>query len=110
MEYTQDQLDAYLQHIDYPRAKHPDDALLRLSQLLARQVSRVPFESFALHYSQHKVLSLDPEALFDKVVVHGKGGYCMELNAFFGGMLRALGYQVLNIGGRVKTPAGYTGW
>jgi arylamine N-acetyltransferase len=35
----------------------------------------------------------------------------MELNAFFGGMMRALGYRVLNVGGRVKQPTGlYTGW
>ncbi|EFY86571.1 hypothetical protein J3459_015058 [Metarhizium acridum] len=110
MAYTPDQVDRYLQHINFPRAKHPSDALQRLTQLVARQVARVPFESFALHYSQHKRLSLDPEALFEKIVVHGKGGYCMELNAFFGGMMRGLGYHVLNAGGRVKTPAGYTGW
>ncbi|KAK9436529.1 N-acetyltransferase family protein [Metarhizium brunneum] len=110
MAYTPDQVDRYLQHIDFPASKHPPDALQRLTQLVARQVARVPFESFALHYSQHKRLSLDPEALFEKIVVHGKGGYCMELNAFFGGMMRGLGYRVLNAGGRVKTPAGYTGW
>ncbi|OAA45593.1 N-acetyltransferase family protein [Metarhizium rileyi] len=111
MAYTPDQLDRYLHRINYPRSKHPRDALQRLTQLVAHQVASVPFESFALHYSQHKTLSLDPEALFEKIVVLGKGGYCMELNAFFAGMMRALGYQVLNAGGRVKTPAGgYTGW
>lgn len=110
MEYTQDQLEQYLRYIDFPRAKHHHDPLTRLSQLLARQVSRVPFESFALHYSQHKIVSLDDGALFEKIVVHGKGGYCMELNAFFAGILRALGYQELNVGGRVKTPAGWAGW
>lgn len=110
MEYTQDQLDLYLQRINYPRANHHEDALQRLTHLVARQVSCVPFESFGLHYSQHKLLLLDPEVLFDKIVIQGKGGYCMELNTFLGGMMRAMGYQVLDIGGRVKTPTGYTGW
>ncbi|KAK2596649.1 hypothetical protein QQS21_006270 [Conoideocrella luteorostrata] len=109
MEYTQDELDRYLQHINYPRSKHPQDALQRLTELTARQVSRVPFESFSLHYSPHKQLCLDPEALFEKIVVHGKGGYCMELNGLFAGMMRALGYTVLSVGGRVKLPTRWTG-
>jgi arylamine N-acetyltransferase len=64
----------------------------------------------SLHYSTHRTLSLDLDDLFDKVVVRSHGGYCMELNAFFGGILRALGFTVCSVGGRVRVGERYTGW
>lgn len=108
--YSEEELERYLSHVKYPREQHAQDPLETLAQLMSRQIARVPFESLSLHYSQSKRLSLDPDALFQKIVADSKGGYCMELNAFFGGMLRSLGYKVLNVGGRVKVPNGWTGW
>ena len=108
--YTPSQVSQYLDHIGYPATSHASDALQKLRDLTVRQICRVPFECLSLHYSPYKRLSLDPDALFDKVVVRSKGGYCMELNALFGQMLRSLGYTVLNVGGRVAGPNGYTGW
>ncbi|KAK4119052.1 cysteine proteinase [Parathielavia appendiculata] len=34
----------------------------------------------------------------------------MEVNAFFAAVLRGLGFTLFSVGGRVKTPSGYTGW
>lgn len=110
--YTPAQLDAYLERINFPRSAHPppsDGRLALLAALQARQLANVPFESLTLHYSPHRVLSLDPDDLFEKIVDQRKGGYCMELNLLFGSMLRAMGFKVLNIGGRVHTPEGWTG-
>ncbi|KAK1243477.1 hypothetical protein MKX07_004105 [Trichoderma sp. CBMAI-0711] len=107
--YTQDQLNRYLDHISYPRSKHPRDELQLLTELHAHHLARVPFESIGLHYSPHRTLSIDPDDLFEKVVERSKGGYCLEMNTFFGDMLRVLGFTVLSIGARVKTGLRYGG-
>ena len=39
-------------------------------------------------------LSLGEEALYDKIVVRHRGGYCFEINGFLGMLLRAIGYSV----------------
>lgn len=91
MAYTDAQLDAYFEHIRFPRANHPADPLERLRLVQAHHLARVPFESLSLHYSPHRLLSLDLQDLYDKIVVRGHGGYCMELNAFFGAVLRGMG-------------------
>ncbi|KDN60066.1 putative N-acetyltransferase [Colletotrichum sublineola] len=102
MSYSEEQLDRYFQHIKYPREKHASDRLQLLTELQAHQLARVPFESLTLHYSKHRLISLDLEDLFDKVVVRGKGGYCMELNALFGAVLKGLGFDLVSVGGKVK--------
>ncbi|KAK5989472.1 Arylamine N-acetyltransferase 1-like protein [Cladobotryum mycophilum] len=107
--YTQDQLNRYLDHISFPQSKHPSDPLQLLTQLQARHIARVPFESVSLHYSVHRKLSLDLGDLLDKVVVKSRGGYCHEMNYFFGCVMRTLGYEVLHAGGRVNAMGKYTG-
>ena len=115
LTYTQDQLDRYFRHIGY-EPKHADGSqaqydLGTLTKLQRYHMARVPFESLTLHYSQHHRLSLDLEDLFEKIVGKGRGGYCMEVNAFFGAVLRSLGYTLINVGGRVKAgDKGYQGW
>lgn len=108
LTYTQDQLDRYFRHIGYS-PKDAEDDLGRLTMLQLRHMARVPFESLTLHYSKHHRLSLDLEDLFEKIVDKGRGGYCMEVNAFFGAVLRSLGYTLINVGGRVKKGE-YNGW
>lgn len=110
--YTETQLGRYLDHIGYPRSvhSHGEDALGFLAELQKLNLARVPFEDVSLHYSKHRLLSLDPEDLFEKVVTNSRGGYCMELNAFFGTVLRSLGFTVTSVGARVNGPEGYNGW
>ena len=43
---------------------------------------------------KNKPLDLAPEALFDKIVVRGQGGYCFELNGLLTHMLREMGFSV----------------
>jgi arylamine N-acetyltransferase len=107
--YSQDQLTRYLDHISYPRSQHPQSEIQFLKELQAHHLARVPFESIALHYSPHRVLSLDPDDLFQKVVEQSKGGYCVEMNSFFGDMMRLLGFNVLSFGARVKAGPVYEG-
>ncbi|KAH6877193.1 hypothetical protein B0T10DRAFT_520734 [Thelonectria olida] len=107
---SQNQIDQYLNHIGFPQHLHPDDPLQLLAELQKRQLEIVPFENFALHYSRTKVLSLDLDDLFKKVVVRGRGGYCMENNNFFGAVLRGLGFESTYVVGRVKCPGKKGAW
>jgi N-hydroxyarylamine O-acetyltransferase len=52
----------------------------------------VPFENLSIHVGQPIVLTED--ALFEKIVVRRRGGFCYELNGLFAALLRALGFEV----------------
>ncbi|KAK3385664.1 acetyltransferase-like protein [Podospora didyma] len=117
--YTPDQLARYFEHIGWDASSWPPTGTLTaafLQELIHRQLARVPFESVSLHYSPTHLLSLDPEDLFHKIVGRNMGGYCMENNTFFGTILRSLGFNVTNTGGRVshatagRPGPGYMGW
>ena len=114
--YTDDQLARYFERINYThdnvRQFAAEDPLACLTALQAHQMAHVPFESLSLHYSRHRVLSLDPEELFSKIVERGRGGYCMEVNTFFAAVLRSLGFTLYSAGGRVRQQpdGGYKGW
>ncbi|KAL2143408.1 hypothetical protein VTI28DRAFT_10462 [Corynascus sepedonium] len=111
--YTDKQLSRYLDHIGYrqdARQEALEDPLGCLTRVQHRHMARVPFESLSLHYSRNRLLSLDLEDLFKKIVENGRGGYCMEVNAFFATILRTLGFTLYSAGGRVNGPNGYEGW
>lgn len=81
---------AYLERIQYKGSLHPTlDTLrdLQLSHLLS-----VPFENLSIHAGEPILLQED--ALFDKIVIHHRGGFCYELNGLFASLLRHLGFNV----------------
>ncbi|KAK2073557.1 hypothetical protein P8C59_007836 [Phyllachora maydis] len=124
--YTPAQLHQYLAHIEYPSdppavpidgslppAAAAAAQLALLTALARHHLARVPFESLALHYSPQRHISLDPAALFQKVVSagRGRGGYCMEVNGLFGTVLRSLGFaRVAAAAARVDLGAGFRAW
>ncbi|OIW25441.1 cysteine proteinase [Coniochaeta ligniaria NRRL 30616] len=110
--YTEAQLGQYFDHIAFPRTvpNQAENTLDFLAELQKRNLTRVPFESVSLHYSRRRLLSLDPEDLFAKIVTNSRGGYCMEVNAFFGTVLRSLGFTLISAGARVNGRSGYKGW
>lgn len=82
--------DAYLERIQYKGSLHPTFETLRdlqLSHLLS-----VPFENLSIHAGEPIILQED--ALFDKIVIHHRGGFCYELNGLFASLLRHLGFNV----------------
>lgn len=80
----------YLQRIGYSGAVEPTAATLRELQLAHLQ--SVPFENLDIHLNHPIVLDLN--ALYEKIVVRRRGGFCYELNGLFGWLLESLGYQV----------------
>ncbi len=68
----------------------PDGALLRKLQFA--HCTTVPYEN--LDIMRGIPLSLEDDALYEKVVTRKQGGFCFELNGIFGWLLRQLGYEV----------------
>lgn len=117
--YSKEQLQQYFKRIKLPQ-KYQDAELLKdpklaltkehglpfVTALSRYHVCNVPFENLELHYSAHKTISLDMTDLYTKFVErgmkYGRGGRCMENNGFFGTVLRSLGFDVTNAGGRVS--------
>ncbi|HEY2737608.1 MAG TPA: arylamine N-acetyltransferase, partial [Thermoanaerobaculia bacterium] len=81
---------AYLQRIRYRGLTAPDAETLQ--QLHEAHLLAVPFENLSIHRGEP--IELAEEALFEKVVVRRRGGFCYELNGLFAALLRSLGFEV----------------
>jgi N-hydroxyarylamine O-acetyltransferase len=81
---------AYLQRLRYRGPLIPTAETLR--RLHEAHLLAVPFENLSIHWGEP--IELDDEALFDKVVVRRRGGFCYELNGLFAALLRSLGFAV----------------
>lgn len=64
----------------------------------------VPFENLSIHASEPVVL--EDEALFEKIVGRGRGGFCYENNGLFAALLRGLGFDVAMLSAEVANPEG----
>ncbi|MFB9679349.1 arylamine N-acetyltransferase family protein [Streptosporangium vulgare] len=91
------QITHYLDRLGATRPAKPDVQSLRALQLA--HLKAVPFESLSIHLGEE--ISLEPDALFDKVVGRRRGGFCYELNGLFAELLTALGYRVTLLAARV---------
>ncbi len=76
--------------LEYSPNLVPSGELLR--KLQYAHVTTVPYENLDIFHGVPVSLKLDD--IYDKVVVRRRGGYCFELNALFGWLLRQLGYSV----------------
>jgi arylamine N-acetyltransferase len=120
--YTQDQIPAFLAHIDLPQKYHPSDNPVQdlnyLTALHVHTISTIPYDNLSLHYSSTHKISINPQHAFEKIVTNkrGRGGYCMENSIMFNHVLRALGWNAYTVGVRIRhrkdgVPEGeYTGW
>lgn len=95
---TDFQVDQYLKRIG---AERPDDLSPQSLMALTRaHLKQVPFEVLEMTEA-HTEPSLEPEALFEKIVTNRRGGYCFELNKLFYLLLQALGFDCYPVGVRV---------
>lgn len=92
-------LATYFQRIGY-RERHYQPNLALLSALTAAHTQSIPFEN--LDALLGLPISLEPDALFQKLVLDGRGGYCFEQNGLFLLVLQELGFHVKPISARVR--------
>ena len=92
-----DELDRYFARVGYTRGRQPTlDTLVALhpAHLLA-----IPYENLDIHLG--RTVTLDPDAMFEKLVDQRRGGWCCEMNGVFGRVLETLGFEVRYVSGAV---------
>ena len=92
----------YLKRIGYRGSMEPDARMLL--DLHRAHMFTVPFENLDIHLGRPIVLN--DEALFEKIVLRRRGGFCYELNGLFCALLRTLGFRVSMLCARVARQDG----
>jgi N-hydroxyarylamine O-acetyltransferase len=91
------QLAAYLARIGHSGAMAPTRAVL--ATIVYRHALSIPFENIDAYLGRR--VSLDADAVAEKLVQQRRGGWCFEHNLLLGEALRALGFEVTDLAARV---------
>ncbi|HEX2697454.1 MAG TPA: arylamine N-acetyltransferase [Anaerolineales bacterium] len=79
-----------------------------LHTLHRAHIFTVPFENLDI-VSLHRPIQLTEQALWNKIVLHKRGGFCYELNGMFAWLLKQIGFEVTYLNGRVFRKDGSLG-
>lgn len=91
-------LDAYFERIGYRGGREPTLAVL--NAITRAHTRAIPFEN--LDVLLGRPIDLRPDALFDKLVIRRRGGYCFEQNGLLLAVLERLGFSVVPLSARVR--------
>lgn len=97
MNNTKISLQSYFDRIQYRGV--PENTVETLIELHIAHTLNIPFEN--LDILCNREISLDIEAINEKIVRNRRGGYCFEMNALFAQVLRQLGFDVQDLLARV---------
>jgi N-hydroxyarylamine O-acetyltransferase len=92
---------SYLRRIGVSNA--PEPTLAALVELGRAHLCSVPFEN--LDIAARRPLSLEPEAIYEKLVARRRGGFCYELNGLLAWLLRELGFDVTLLAAQTVDPS-----
>jgi N-hydroxyarylamine O-acetyltransferase len=98
-------VDAYLKRIQFSRPVKPD--VQTLHELHRAHMLHVPFEN--LDIALKRPILLNEEALWNKIILQGRGGFCYELNGLFARLLQEIGFDVTYLNARVFNREGKLG-
>lgn len=101
---TPAQLSQYFERIGLPRIIREEKSAVTLtgetlSQIQYAQLCTIPYENLDL--LRGIPLCLSPDALFEKLVLNHRGGYCFEVNGLLSHALRAAGFSVTEYSARM---------
>lgn len=99
-------IQAYLVRINYDGPMGLNFATLR--GLHRAHMLSVPFENLDIVPLQRPI-HLNEQALWNKIIVNRRGGFCYELNGQFAWLLKEIGFEVTYLNGRVYNRAGERG-
>ncbi len=88
-------LKAYFDRIGFHGEARPDVTTLRA--LHRAHLQAIPYENLDVQFG--RVVTIDPEAAFDKIVRRRRGGWCYEMNSLFGAVLVAIGFKITRMAG-----------
>ncbi len=94
---------AYLRRIGYTAKPRLSAAVL--GDLQEAHLLHVPFENLDIRAG--RVIRLEIPALFEKIVLRRRGGFCYELNGLFHWLLVQVGFDATLASGRVFTGDGF---
>jgi len=90
--------DAYLNRIAYKGDLTPTAETLR--RLHRAHAAAIPFENLDIVLGRG--VSLETDAMQEKLLRHERGGYCFEHNLLFAALLERLGFRVRRLAARVQ--------
>ena len=95
----------YLTRLNYSNPVKPDAETLHGLQFA--HLLTVPFEN--LDIGLKRPIQLTEEALWKKIILHNRGGFCYELNGLFAWLLKQIGFDVTYLNARVFNREGKLG-
>jgi len=99
------EINAYLERIRYEGFVKPDTQTLyglHLTHMLA-----VPFENLDIELK--RTIHLNKQAIWDKIIINNRGGFCYELNGLFAWLLKQIGFKITYLNARVFNRTGKLG-
>lgn len=94
-------INSYLNRINYKGSIEPSQNTLKCLQ--KAHLLTIPFENLDIHSNTE--IKLEPNHLFNKIIIHKRGGFCYELNGLFYSLLKELGFDVKMVSARVFSKA-----
>jgi N-hydroxyarylamine O-acetyltransferase len=98
-------IQTYLARIQYFKPIKPD--VQTLQGLHLTHIQNIPFEN--LDIGLKRPILLTEKALWEKIIVQKRGGFCYELNGLFAWLLRQVGFDVTYLNARVYDRKGNLG-
>ena len=83
-------LQQYLDRINYSGSLEPN--LETLIGLHRAHLQTIPYENLSIHFG--RILELNLERIFERLVPERRGGWCYEMNGLFAWVLREIGFDV----------------
>lgn len=74
--------------------------LATLTKLQDAHLKYIPYENFDC--LNGKITSLKRQDMFNKVIMHNRGGICFELNGLYNWLLESLGFDVTSYSARLS--------
>ena len=96
---------AYLTRMNYSASVKPDAETLH--GLQSAHLLSIPFENLDIGLNQP--IQLSEEALWDKIILRKRGGFCYELNGLFARFLKQIGFDVTYLNAHVFNREGKPG-
>ena len=89
------EFNGYLKKLNINKVEHTEAFLKELQH---NHVTTIPYENLDL--VNQKLLVLEPQAVYEKVILGNRGGYCFELNCLLSAFLKENGFKVRDFLGR----------
>lgn len=92
-----EQLQRYLSRVGYVGPREP--TLATLAAVHRAHLMSIPYENLDIHLG--RPVTVDPAAMFTKLVDARRGGWCFEMNGTLGQVLTTMGFDVRYVSGAV---------